>query len=88
MKALYVYLLTYYTKLLVMLGGNDVFARTIYYRRSTPLLRNKVKYIKQHELVYYVLGFIKVNNDKETTVSIINSPFISLHKKYDVTQRP
>ena len=27
--------------------------------------------------VYYVLGFIRVMNDKETTVSIINSLFIN-----------
>ena len=31
-------------------------------------------------LNYYVLGFIRVKNDKETTVSIINSP---LFNNYD-----
>ena len=32
--------------------------------------------VETEKHMYYVLGFIRVMNDKETTVSIINSLFI------------
>ena len=46
---------------------------------TAPMMKKRFQFFNDYlhwTSVYYVLGFIRVMNDKETTVSIINSLFI------------